>query len=278
MTRCWAPRNKHPTWGFISFISYASPRGKDYSPRFIRRKFKDHTTVKCNARAGNQLSSPKRCLLNRRQTDLSSGLTSHAYIFYLGSGLRTGTFDHSDLLMNSWGEKITSGFGPQPLSQPTVFPWQLGKTNAKTSKPPCVLKIGQRVTSIFYFSSLLYKYLFPSLSQGSVLWLNSWMLDAGNGPSGEGAPHYQNYLNANWVGESGEDTHVEWAACWPKAAESFTWSISARAFLYWKKRIKECPCGHQDSQSKTPMSGGVWLHISGKRSTSFDTGFICSSF
>ena len=91
MTTCWAPRNRHRTWGFISFISYASPWRKDYAPHFIRRKFKDHTTVKCNTGAGNQLSpATKRCLFNRRQTDLSSGLTSHAYVFYLRSCLGMG--------------------------------------------------------------------------------------------------------------------------------------------------------------------------------------------
>ena len=48
--------------------------------------------VKCNAGAGNQLSpAQKRCSFNRRQTDLSSGLTSHAYVFYLRSGLGMGS-------------------------------------------------------------------------------------------------------------------------------------------------------------------------------------------
>ena len=83
MTTCWAPHNRHRAWGFISFISHASPWGKDYSPRFTRRKFKDHTTVKCNAGAGNQLSpAPKHCLFDRRQRDLSSGLT-HRHMYFI---------------------------------------------------------------------------------------------------------------------------------------------------------------------------------------------------
>lgn len=85
------------------------------------------------------------------------------------------------------GEKKSLRIWASAIVTAYSFPWQLGKTNSKASKPPCVLKIGQRVRSIFLFSPLFYKYLFPSLSQGSVLLakrLDGWML--GTVPPGRG--------------------------------------------------------------------------------------------
>lgn len=92
MTMCWAPCKGPCAWGFISLISHASPWGKYYSPHFIRRKFTDHTTVKCEAEVQNQFfPAPEHCLLDGRKPDLWLGLTSHIYIFYLGSGLEMHT-------------------------------------------------------------------------------------------------------------------------------------------------------------------------------------------
>lgn len=160
------------------------------------------------------LSSPKALLAQQKTngSQLGSYFTRIYILFRKWPG--NGRFDHSDLLIEfPEVKKNNLRIWASAIVTADSFPWQLGKTNAKASKPPCVLKIGQGVTSIFHFSPLLYKYLSPSLSQGSVLWLNGWMLEMV--PWERRTPHYQNYLNANCV-RVWEDTHVEWAAYWPR--------------------------------------------------------------
>lgn len=100
VTMCWAPCNRHCAPGVISFISHASPWGKYYSPRFMRRKFKDHTTVKSKVGIRKQSSpAPEHCLARGKKnwSQIRSDFT-HARIS-LRKWPGNAPFNNSDLLI-----------------------------------------------------------------------------------------------------------------------------------------------------------------------------------
>lgn len=134
----WPCAEHHATGIVLGPLSHLSLMrahgGKCYSPHFIRRKFKDHITVKSKAGIWNQFSpAPKHCLLERRKSDLRSGLTSHTYIFYLGSGLET----HASIILFCklnflrWKKKNLRICASVVLTVHS-YPWQLGKQIQKT--------------------------------------------------------------------------------------------------------------------------------------------------
>lgn len=123
--------------GLYLIYLHARPWGKHYSPHFIRRKFKDHTTVKCKP----VRSSPKvlPAPWKKNWSEIRSDFTHIHNLFRKWSG--NAHFNYSDLLIEfSEVKKKNLRIWVSAILTAHSYPWQLGKQIQKPWSYPGFLK------------------------------------------------------------------------------------------------------------------------------------------